>query len=499
METTVETTAGRVRGHRRRRVLRFQALPYATAARFRAPEPVPGWKGVREAAQPGPTAPQTSFLPAAIRRFAGGSSTGQSEDCLTLDVTTPACDGERRPVMVWIHGGGFTFGTGSAAIYDPTALARRGVVVVSIQYRLGALGFLQLPLLRSDGPFESNLGLRDQIEALRWVRDNASAFGGDPDNVTIFGESAGAMSVATLLGCPAAHGFFHRAICQSGAAHNTSRPEGAESIAAHFLGELDLKPENAEALREVPVRDLLGAQMRTSRKTALVHGGLPWQPALDAELLLEHPLDLLGAGGGAPVPLLIGTNRDEWNLFLLFDRQARRLTDAGLRRRLTRAVGDADAKEAHALYRDAYRDRSPRTCWGAFQTDRIFRAPAEHMADLHAAAGAPTWRYDFTWSPWVGRRVGACHAVELPLVFGSWRHGPPAALYAGAGRLSKEMLRTWTAFAAQGRPEQPEGWSDGSATVHTFGPQDPERREAFAAVRPWWAERGHGPTARASG
>jgi para-nitrobenzyl esterase len=411
-------------------------------------------------------------------------------------VTTPGCDWERRPVMVWIHGGGFTFGTGSAPIYDPAALVRRGVVVVSIQYRLGALGFLQLPVLRSDGPFESNPGLRDQVEALRWVRDNVGGFGGDPDNVTLFGESAGAMSVATLLGCPAAHGLFHRAICQSGAAHNTSRPEGAERIAEHFLGELDLKPETAERLLEIPVRSLIEAQMRTSRKTALVHGGLPWQPAMDADLLAEHPLDLLGGGGGAPVPLLIGTNRDEWNLFLLFDRKSRRMTEAGLHRRLVRAIGEGDAEEAHEIYDDAYRGRSPRSLWAAFQTDRIFRAPGEHLADLHRAAGAPTWSYDFTWSPWVGRRIGACHAIELPLVFGSYLRAPMAALYAGAGALSREMVQVWTSFAAEGRPEGRNAWLDGPTSVHTFGRRDPERREAFETVRPYWAARGHGPTAR---
>jgi para-nitrobenzyl esterase len=333
---------------------------------------------------------------------------------------------------------------------------------VTINYRLGALGFLQLTdVTGADGPFDSNLGIRDQVAALEWVRDNVAAFGGDPGNVTIFGESAGAMSVGTLLGTPAARGLFHRAILQSGAAHNVSSREQAARTAETMLGELGLSRERAERLREVPVPVLLAAQTRTSLQLGLGHGTLPWQPAVDGGLVPEPPLDAIARGAANRVPVLIGTNADEWKLFLLGDRRARRMDEAALRRRLGRALpghapdGTPFAERALAVYRRAH-PRWPAAAWSAFQGDRVFRWPAARLADLHSAHERETYAYLFDWSPWLVRaRVGACHAIEIPLLFGTFRHPLVRPIY-GANRgvrlLARSLQEAWCAFARDGDP-----------------------------------------------
>jgi len=254
----VETQSGWVRGTRRGGVLAFRGIPYAAPPlgrlRLRPPEPPAPWAGVRDARASGAGAPQpVSTLGGMFSRIAGPAAT--SEDCLTLDVATPAADGARRPVLVWIHGGAFVMGAGSALVYGGAGLARRGdVVVVTLNYRLGALGWLALGDVAPGAGFAANLGLRDQLAALEWVQRNIAAFGGDPDNVTVFGESAGAMSVGALLGAPRARGLFARAIAQSGAADHCSSRDEAARVARAFLRALGLAPDEAAKLADVPSR-----------------------------------------------------------------------------------------------------------------------------------------------------------------------------------------------------------------------------------------------------
>jgi para-nitrobenzyl esterase len=435
------------------------------------------------------------MLGGAFARIVGPSST--SEDCLTLDLWTPRADGARRPVLVWIHGGAFVMGAGSALAYTGAALARRGdVVVVTVNYRLGALGFLQLGDVASGAGFDSNLGLRDQIAALEWVRDNVAAFGGDPASVTVFGESAGGMSVGALLGTPRARGLFGRAIAQSGAAHNTQSREGATRVAATFLAVLGLAPAEAGRLREAPVRALLDAQLATVSKLGLAYGTLPFEPAVDGDLLPEHPLDAISTGSARGVPLLVGTNRDEWNLFLLADAKARTLDEGGLLRRYARSLGPDDVPRAHALYREALPHASPRARWAAYQTHRVFMAPADRLAELQAAH-APSYAYLFTWSPPLVRsRVGACHALEVPLVFGTYRHPLLRGLYlGGASSTALALQRAWLAFARTGCPETGGSWLTFSAAnraPQALGGEDRGAVAAFERVRGFWAERGHG-------
>ncbi len=495
---SVETNTGRVQGRETSRGQAFLGIPYAEppvgALRWRAPQPAKPWAGVREATRTGPGAPQRSGFSRRVVGWLGGAA-ATSEDCLTLNVWTPACDGARRPVMVWLHGGAFAIGTGGAAVYDGARIARGGdVVVVTLNYRLGALGSLSLRGLAPHADFAANCGLRDQLAALAWVRENIERFGGDPARVTLFGESAGAMSVATLLGTPAARGLFQQAIAQSGAAHHCSRPETAERVAATLLGELGIAAQDAERLREVPVEALLEAQVRTASKLGVVHGTLPWQPAIDGDLLAESTLCAIARGAGARVPLLLGTNRDEWDLFLLGDPKARRMDEAALRRRFERVLPSDAAAEASALYAEVYAGRSPRARWGAFQTDRVFRAPAERLATAHGAHQPATWTYLFTWAPPLARgRIGACHALELPLVFGTLRHPALALLFSGGHALSRRIQHRWAEFAHTGTLGGWEPYTEKRRFVATLGPDDPRALAAFEPVRAFWAAHGDGP------
>ena len=482
----VEIRSGRLRGVEGRGVLAFRGIPYAAPPvgklRFRAPEPPAPWAGVRDARVSGPGAPQpVSRFGRAFSRISGPAAI--SEDCLTLDVVTPGLGGAPRPVLVWIHGGAFVLGAGSALVYGGERLARRGdVVVVTVNYRLGALGFLALGDLAPAAGFATNCGLRDQLAALAWVRENIAAFGGDPAQVTVFGESAGGMSVGTLLGTPAARGLFARAIAQSGAADNCSSRAQAERVAATLLDALGLERGEAARLAEAPVAALVAAQRATALRLALTLPGLPFQPVVDGDVLPEPPLAAISRGAARGVSLLLGTNRDEWNLFLLADPKARALDEAGLRRRLQRWLAPEEAARAYALYREALPRASARARWGAYQTHRVFLAPAERLAAAQARH-APTWSYLFSWSPpLVRRRLGACHALEVPLVFGTFQHPLLRGLYLGGAReAAREIQRAWLAFARDGRPAA--DWAPSPAPPHRLCADDRGALAAFEHVR----------------
>ena len=494
----VETTSGRVEGRWSRGVAVFRGVPFAAPptgrARWAAPVPPEPWTGVRDARRPAPAAAQNPAMMRLLSALAGTGPAGTGDDCLTVNVWTPAPDDAKRPVLVWIHGGAFMMGSGGAEVYDGQELAARGeLVVVTLNYRLGAIGFLQLGDIAPGGPFASNPGLRDQVAGLEWVRDNIAAFGGDPERVTIFGESAGGMSVGALLGTPAARGLFHGAIAQSGAAHNVSSREAAVAVGETFLAELGIARDDAEKLLDVPDAALLKAQRKTAIRLGLAHRGLPFQPAEDGDWLPRQPLEATLAGDGAHVPLLIGTNRDEWDLFQAGDRKAKDMGDEDLGRRFARAVPEGDVEEVDALYRSALPGRSPRRRWAAFQTDRVFRAPAERLAAVHAKHDA-VYGYCFTWSPRHLRRwMGAGHAMEVPLVFGTWRHPVLRAMLLGARGISRRIQDDWIRFAREGAPGA--GWvpyTEEAPTLRILGPKDEAGVTRFEEVRDWWAARDHG-------
>ncbi|KJS57009.1 carboxylesterase [Streptomyces rubellomurinus subsp. indigoferus] len=448
--TDVETMDGVVRGRRAPRAVQWRSIPYAAAPvgelRFRAPQPVRPWTGVRDA---------TRFGDAAVQRrnpMVGLRPTG--EDCLTLNVTAPPDASTRpRPVMVFLHGGSYLFDT--AARYPGDSLAARGdVVVVTVNYRLGALGYVDFSELSSaDRPFESNLGLRDQLAALKWVRRNIAAFGGDPDNVTLFGESSGADAALTLMATPAADGLFHRAIAQSPAADWAAvEPAEARRFARRLLGHLGVTPAAAaRALPEAAAKDLCRATERAVRDTVRANpGSYPIAPVIDGDLLPQAPLDALAKGDARALPLIIGTNRDE-NTLAQFDATVP-TTAPALRAALERCGADPDRVAA------AYPGYPKRAAAIRVSTDFVLWRPAQAVLEGHSRRAA-TYCYRFDFAPRALRLagLGAIHGIELLPVFGGVDSAPVRLLTLAGGRqgfraVQDEVQDHWLAFARTGRP-----------------------------------------------
>jgi len=514
MDGVVEVAGGRVRGVERSGVWTFSGIPYARAPvgvlRWRPPEPPDPWSGVRPADRFGPIAPQSGPVEGLT---IPGDPTEHAEDCLSLNVWTPALDAGRRPVMVWIHGGGFTSGSGSFLLYRGGALARDGdVVVVTVNYRLGALGFLGHPAVveGSTEPGEvGNWGLKDQVAALRWVRDHIAGFGGDPGNVTVFGESAGAMSISTLLGVPAARGLFHRAAIESGPAY-THSPERARSQGEELGKELGIGELTREALVAVPADELVAAtQALQNRRSNPGELPLPFLPVVDGAYVPRDPLEAVADGEAASVPLLIGTTRDELTLFALGDPRLANIDDEGLHRWMGRAAPGFDTDRLVTTYREVRAARGesvvPRDLWVAMGSDLVFRWPSLRTAAAQRPHQPRTFVYLFTWeTPAFGGELGSCHALEIPFVFGAL-HRPLIAAFAGGGpaaeALSERMHHAWLAFARTGDPSHPgigswPAWDDDRRATMVFGPDGgvvDGPRDAELAV--WAAEPAVGPAA----
>jgi len=493
----VEVRNGRLRGVSRNGVWSFSGIPYAASPegerRWRPPAEPDSWTGVRECDTFAPSAPQA---PAVAGMSIAGEVEEHSEDCLYLNVWTPGVDSARRPVMVWVHGGGFTTGSGSGPLYRGGMLARDGdVVVVTINYRLGALGFLAHPALADPGQNwlgdaswsgSGNWGLADQIAALAWVRDHIAGFGGDPGNVTIFGESAGGMSVSALLGVPAAKGLFHRAIVESGPPY-THGVDQAAARAEDLAARLGVRMTR-EALVGVSAGLLVQAVGELSQTLRVGDGlPLPLLPTIDGGLLASSPEAAVAAGAVADVPLLVGTNRDEAAFFAVGVPQIANLDDDGLVRWVERAtLNPNQASAVIAAYRDVRGGRGesvqPPDLWSAIASDVIFRLPSVRLAEVHASAADPdvgTYQYLFTWeTPALGGMLGSCHGLEMPFVFGTVRN-PGVQLFSGGGegafRLSEGMRSSWAAFARSGIPsngttgEWP-AWGPDDRLTMVFGP-----------------------------
>jgi para-nitrobenzyl esterase len=376
-------------------------------------------------------------------------------NCLRLNVWTPRCDGAQRPVMVWIHGGAFVSGTSATPWYDGERFAvDHDLVVVSLNYRLGVLGFTYLgddfgPDLTGSG----SLGIQDAVAALRWVRDNIAHFGGDPGNVTIFGESAGAMSVGTLLAMPEAQGLFHKAILQSGAASSLMSTDAATLYTNELMDILGLDHIDLDALQALPVATLIDAH--SALAAAHARQGLVSMPVIDGSVIDRPPLEAIEQGWTSDIPLLIGTNRDEWRLFALFDQAFMATDEAGLEDGLTTLLGE-NADAALAVYSERLGDASPALVLAGALSDSIFRIPAIRLAEAQHRGGGSAWMYLFTWSiPEAKNGLGACHAVELPFVFNTLDK-PAAELFVGANppeQLARDVNATWAAFARYGNPE----------------------------------------------
>ncbi|MFC5185287.1 carboxylesterase/lipase family protein [Actinomadura harenae] len=482
----VATRHGKVRG----RVLpngvsAFLGIPYAAPPvgenRFRAPRPPRPWDGVRDTVEYGPTAPKPGYPRPFDRLLPEPAVPG--DDLLNLNVWTPDPGRSGLPVMVWIHGGAFRNGSGAVPTYAGANFARDGVVCVTLNYRLGVEGFAHFP----DAP--SNRGLLDQISALEWVRDNIAAFGGDPGNVTVFGESAGAMSVTTLLSLDL--GLFRRAVAQSGAGNAAQTAEDAALVTAETAARLGVEPTAAAFAelppsRIIPVQAAIAAEVSmlpdpgrwgaTTARTAMSH-----VPVLDGELLTRRPQEAIADGAGADTDLLIGHNSEEFRFFLMPNGLAGLITGEIM-------TSTASAMGVPARVVDAHRElhATPGEQLASVISEAVFRIPAIRVAESHRAR---TWMYEFTWRSPV-HDLGACHALEIGFVFDTLGTLDPDGL-AGPNPpqpLADTMHKAWVDYATSGTPGWPQ-YTPGTRRTRRFGdPKNPLTTTSNDPLRSLWDE-----------
>ena len=449
----VSTASGVVRGWRAEGFVVFRGIPFAQppvgALRFAAPQRPSPWEGVRDATEFGPAPPQSGPLRA-------GAIPGT--DWLTVNVWSPDLGAARLPVLVWIYGGAYMSGSSSDPGYDAALIARGGLVVVTFNYRVGVEGFAQL----GDAP--ANRGLLDQLAALQWVRHNIAAFGGDPERVTVCGQSAGAGSIATLLAMPMAVGLFRRAIAQS-VCGTYYTPALAADIATALAARLGTAPTVAGLAASDPKRladevDLLSYELPAyaDRWGRAAHAGLLFSPVVDGEVVPDVPWRLLADGRATSIEVLTGHTRDEFRLFLALAGRRGKITEQDTTTALRILSPGVDGELA---YRSGYPHAGAEALYELVYSDALFRMPTLHLAEAHTAAGGTAFLYELRWAaPAQGGALGACHGLDVPLLFGTFSTPFGRVLLeeqdaAEALTLAAEIRRAWTAFAAHGDP----GWS----------------------------------------
>jgi para-nitrobenzyl esterase len=463
-DTIVQTEAGKLEGYERRGLYVFKGVPFAEPPvgkqRWMPPAAVKPWSGIRPAKLSAPIAPQNIGPSVFVTSDQPVEREPQNEDCLYLNVWTPGLDNARRPVLFWVHGGGFTGGSGSSAAYKGSRLSDHGnAVVVTTNYRLGALGFLNLNEVTNGRiPATGNEGLLDQAAALEWAHHNIASFGGDPENITIFGESAGGMSVGCQLTFPRSKGLFRRAILQSGAAHSTRSPQKAAVVTEQLLDILKIKPSNTDGLYTLPVQRLLAAQQELGPRLKKI-GQLPdlaLQPVIDGIVQPSSPIEAVRKGAARDIPVVVGTNLDEWKIMNARNAEIQKLDEAGLLERIAQIVPSQNARVLIDTYRNSLASRGvsnqPSDILTAIETAQKFRIPAIRLAEAQQRHVQSTYSYLFTWtSQAFGGSMGAYHALELGFLFGNYSEA-----YGGSGpaadAVSRNIQDAWLSFARNGNP-----------------------------------------------
>lgn len=458
MNIVVETNTGKVKGYELDNIKIFKGIPYAEPPigelRLNPPKPKNPWEDVLDATEYKPIAPQPpqilNFFPAPPQ---------SEEECLNLNIWTPGCDDMKRPVLFWIHGGAHI--TGSGILMNGRNISLRGdIVLVSINYRLGPLGYFYLP----GAP--TNIGQLDQITALEWVHNNIEHFGGNPDNITIFGESAGGASVCTLLAMPKAKGLFHRAISQSGnVSANGFEFSDRNSTIEMIMQELNLSHDDLDGYRKLPIEKLMEGFVTAQQKAFLNQQQLRIYPVIDNESLPQHPIEAIHKGYAKDIELIIGSNLEEWKFWRAFEPKFEEVEESKIEGRilnLMRAAGE-DEKKLEELIKIYKKSREEfglpiniHETYEAYMTDSIFRIPAMKIAEAQSKHQKNTYMYLFKWkTPYNNGRFGAMHALEIPFVFGSfwedylWIFPKKTA---ETETLSNNMMDYWVSFARTGTP-----------------------------------------------
>jgi para-nitrobenzyl esterase len=497
------TTAGKVRGFTRNGVQTFKGIPYAAStegkARFLAPAKLQPWTETRSSMWYGKTCPQVARAgwENDVESFLSQWDDGQpGEDCLRVNVWSPALDGKKRPVMLWIHGGGFQAGSGQEQpAYHGENLSRRGdVVVVSVNHRLGVLGFLDLSGYGPQYAESANVGMLDLVAALEWVRDNISNFGGDPGNVTIFGQSGGGGKVTTLMTMPAAEGLFHKAVVQSGSMTLANKPEDGTKLTTAIMAELGLTKAQVGKLHELPVQHLIDAGVAAMAKLSPPRAPgmgftlprLMWAPTVDGKILPSVPFDPAAPEISADIPMLIGTALNEFNP-AMSNPKAELMTEDELKKQTAAVYGDKAGAIVEAC-RKVYPNIKPVEVSSILSAIGVFRSGAIRQAERKAAQGkAPAFLYQFCWkTPVMDGRPRAFHCSEIPFVF---YNTDVSAFSTGGGpeplALAAKVSDAWINFARKGDPNHPglPAWSKFDAQKYPVmifdkvseAKEDPER------------------------
>ena len=461
MDVVVKTLHGEVRGNVSEGIHVFKGIPYAAPPfgknRFQPPQLVESWEGIRDALNYGPTVLKPPYFAPFDVLLPEPAIPG--EESLNVNIWSPSTEQTGLPVLVWIHGGGFANGSGAVPTYDGSRFARDGVVCVTINYRLGVDGFLFLD------EKNVNLGILDQVAALKWVQENIANFGGDPTNVTIAGESAGAMSVGTLLSMPRAKGLFRRAIAESGAGQHVISAATAQRVSQYFVEKLGVAP-TAEALATVPVNRLLEAQIELSADVfnkpnpalwgEVAANQMPFEPIVDGEVIPTIPINNIVAGNSAGIDVLVGTNAEEQRLFLVPNGIINHITEETLAG--TIAAYGLPVETTLAAYKADRPEASPGDLLGAVVTDWFYRIPAIRLAEAQVKNNSNAFMYEFAWrSPQYNGTLGACHAVEIAFVFDTLeQEGNEPLLGANPPQqLADTMHKAWVSFISTGNP----GWT----------------------------------------